>query len=84
MLTRAWRGSITDLMRMRAINGRGWQVVGMIHDHFDGVKLLPDAEIISACHTAHVVNRDRVNLKNEINRKFGQTEEFKTWKPSTT
>lgn len=79
-----WKGDEVDLNNMRVLNQAGWDVVGRIHQYFDGGIHGDARKIIEDCFNAHRLNKIRVEFKNRINKKFGQHEEYKTWKPSTT
>jgi len=75
-----YRGPTSTLRQLSTVNSDAWDFVDIIHKHFDGEVVVPDAVIIAACRKAHLLNRERVGLKNRINVECGDAEEFKTWR----
>ena len=65
--------------QLRAVNADGWHWVGIITDHFEGRRCVPDDILLNACRLAHDSNKARIALKNEISRAFGDCIESKTW-----
>ena len=70
----------SDLIEaLYSVNRQAWEAVLQVTEHFENRKILPDAELIDWCRKAHVLNKERIALKNQISEKFKQNKERKTW-----
>lgn len=76
------RSYINDLKK---INLEAWDVVDNIYRLFDdGLKVGDYIEAALVCKKAHDLNKQRVTLKNNINKWLGvDRQEVKTWNNST-
>lgn len=67
------------LGQLRQANKACWDAVDAMTAHYDGHKVLPDAEIVEVCRQGYLKNRERVRIKNQITERFGGTPEVKSW-----
>ena len=70
---------LAQMDQLREINREGWEAVRYVTEHFEKRKVLSDSRIIKHCRLAHLSNRKRVVLKNEITAALGGHAEYKTW-----
>ena len=91
-LRQEWKGGFeAEVNALRRINRRAWDCVDMIYAGFltdfgsDDWRLsdIDQAEkSIKNFRLAHMLNMERIGIKNAINKDIGY-QEYKTWKSST-
>ena len=68
------------LNRLRIANENGWESMQAMVDHFEGRKVICDADLLNMIRVAYERNKARVAVKNEISAFINERQEAKSWK----
>ena len=60
------RVSVDLIDALYRVNKQAWEAVLQVTEHFENRKILSDTELIDWCRKAHVLNKERIALKNQI------------------